>query len=707
VHAHRYLLGCLLAFAGIARGAISNLTDVVELDVGGRHACVVTAAGGAKCWGDNTNGILGDGTSTGRAWASDVTGLASGVATVAVSKAWDGLDPGVAHSCALMTSGAVHCWGDNSLGQLGIGTATGFSTTPAAPVLLGGTAIAISAGWAHTCALMSDGGVRCWGANARGQLGDGTTADRSTPVAVAGLTGMVQVAAGPSHTCSMAPAGTVKCWGANGNGALGNGTTNSSSVPVGVAGLAGAASAITAGGTFEYICTQISFAVTCSRTATGNIWEGGHSCALLAAGGVQCWGDDYVGQLGDGEWDNLKTSPVYVSGLTSGAIDISAGGLSSLASVTRALRPDAPSINGIRAGHTCAVTAQGTVKCWGLNYCGILGDGNVYCDPHTFHLAMVPVDVVGVSGATRVAAGGEFACALSGGRVNCWGLGYGHTSLPVMAGTPPQPVPLSDPAPRLANISTRAPVSTGDAVTIAGFIIGGTGGSKTIAISVTGTALLRNGITNVMANPQVTVHRASDQSVVAADDNWITAAGASAVQESGFAPLMAADSAVLATLAPGAYTAVVSGVNQSSGTALVAVYEVDHPEMPLINISTRGLVQSGNDVVIGGFIIQGDSPKTVVVRARGPSLTSQGVPQAMQNPVVQLVRSSDHATLATNDDWQSASNADAIAASVFAPDDPRESAIMMTLPPGAYTAIMTAASGSAGGIGIVEVFAVD
>ena len=161
---------------------------------------------------------------------------------------------------------------------------------------------------------------------------------------------------------------------------------------------------------------------------------------------------------------------------------------------------------------------------------------------------------------------------------------------------------------------------------------------------------------------------------------------------------------MLVNLPPGAYTAIVSGVGGGTGVGIVEVFEVDTPEIPLANISTRGQVLTGNDVMIGGFVIQGSAPQTVVIRARGPSLVPFGITNALADPQIQLVRSSDQATIATNDDWGSAPNASAIAASGFAPSDPREAAILITLPPGAYTAIVRGVGGGTG-VGIVEVFA--
>jgi hypothetical protein len=156
------------------------------------------------------------------------------------------------------------------------------------------------------------------------------------------------------------------------------------------------------------------------------------------------------------------------------------------------------------------------------------------------------------------------------------------------------------------------------------------------------------------------------------------------------------------TLNPGAYTAIVTGANLGTGVAIIEVFEVDRPEVPLLNIATRGKVLTGGDVMIGGFIIQGDAPQTVVVRARGPSLTAAGVPGALQDTVLQLFSGPN--VIAANDDWQASPDAVTIQTAGFAPSDTRESVIRITLNPGAYTAIVTGAGGTTG-VGIIEVFA--
>jgi hypothetical protein len=265
---------------------------------------------------------------------------------------------------------------------------------------------------------------------------------------------------------------------------------------------------------------------------------------------------------------------------------------------------------------------------------------------------------------------------------------------------------------RLTNISTRAQVLTGNDVMIAGFIIGGST-AKTVVVSVAGPSLSNFGITNPLANPTLTLVRSSDQSVLGTNDNWQAQgkpADAAAIQASGFQPSNALEPAIIATLDPGAYTAIVQGVSGGTGVGLVGVFEVDHPETPLINISTRAKVLTGNDVMIAGFIVQGVGTQRVVINVAGPSLNAFGL-NGLQNPTLTLVRSSDNAVLATNDNWQLQTNFSdftAIKATGFQPNNDLEPAIIVTLPAGAYTAIVSGVatfSSSVVGAGLVGVFA--
>ena len=255
----------------------------------------------------------------------------------------------------------------------------------------------------------------------------------------------------------------------------------------------------------------------------------------------------------------------------------------------------------------------------------------------------------------------------------------------------------------LANISTRGYVGSGNNVLIGGFVIGGTT-SKTVVVTGVGPSLVAAGIPTALANPALSLVRSSDGSTLATNDDWGTAPNAAQIQAAGFAPGNPREPAIMMTLPPGAYTTVLSGVGGGVGTGIIAVYEVDHPEVPLMNISTRGLVQTGSDVMIGGFVLGGTSPQTVIVQGIGPSLAGAGIANYLANPTLTLVRSSDGATVASNDDWGAAANAAQIQAAGLAPANAREPAIMVTLPPGAYTAILSGVGGGTG-VGMVAVYA--
>lgn len=322
---------------------------------GGSHTCAVTEAGGVKCWGYNDRGQLGDGTNVTRLLPTNVHGLGSGVSSVAT---------GSSHSCAVLTSSAVMCWGYNFSGQLGNGGTSNLNT-PSKVVSLVGVA-SLTAGSSHTCALTTLGAVKCWGYNGYGRLGNNSLTDSPTPVNVSGLaSGVSSIASGYSHTCAVLTTGQVKCWGHNLYGQLGDGTTTNSRVPISTAGIANA------------------------KTLAGGFK---HTCAATTAGGVKCWGGNDDGQLGDGS--NLDTLvPVDVPSLSSGVTSIAIGNY-----------------------HTCVSTVDGAAKCWGRNLLGQLGVGNTTNSP-------APVEVVGLTGGVEyVITGASHGCAvMDNGSAKCWG----------------------------------------------------------------------------------------------------------------------------------------------------------------------------------------------------------------------------------------------------------------------------------------------
>jgi hypothetical protein len=268
--------------------------------------------------------------------------------------------------------------------------------------------------------------------------------------------------------------------------------------------------------------------------------------------------------------------------------------------------------------------------------------------------------------------------------------------------TPPPAPPPSSALAHLSNISTRGQVGTGGNVLIGGFVIGGST-SKTVVITGTGPSLVQYGIANALPDPSIQLVRSSDQVVLATNDNWASAPNAGQIQAAGFAPASPQESAIMVTLPPGAYTAVMSGAGGTTGVGAIAVFEFDFPAVALAKLSTRGQVLTGIDVMIGGFVVTGSGSQNVVIVATGPSLTQYGIANALANPTLTIVRASDQAVVATNDDWQSAANAATIQALGFAPTNPLESAVYLSLPPGAYTAVVSGAGGGTG-VGIVAVY---
>lgn len=311
--------------------AVSGLASgVASVVAGGGHACAVTSAGALLCWGWNIEGELGDGTTTTRLVPTPVVGLSSNV--VAVSG-------GLYHSCAATRSGAAFCWGTNGFGQLGDGTTTPRLTRARVAGLADVKALAV--GLIHSCALTGAGAVKCWGANAFYELGDGTGTGRPTPVGVVGLSsGVVAISTSGHTTCAITSAGGLRCWGRNWYGGLGDGTTFNRNAPVGVLGLSGPVisvavaldhtCAVTVAGAVQcwgrnnlgqlgdYTTTDRHKAVTVAGLSSGAVAVAVgeyHSCALLRTGGVRCWGYNAAGQLGDGTTTSRRT-PVVTRAIT-------------------------------------------------------------------------------------------------------------------------------------------------------------------------------------------------------------------------------------------------------------------------------------------------------------------------------------------------------------------------------------------------------
>ncbi len=341
------------------QGGTCDHYTAIALASGSGFACVILADHTVACWGENGSGQLGNGLSTDSSVLVPVLNLTGPVAAVVCS------DGGPLSACALLSDGTVECWGDNSQGELGNGTTSSASGAVAVSGLTGATAISVGQGSA--CAL-SGGRVECWGQGGGGLLGNGMTTNSSTPVQVQGLTGVVAIGVGATHACALLSGGTVECWGYNSVGQLGNGGTTYSTVPVSVSGLSGVTAiavgywhtcAMLTGGTVEcwgsnaggtlgnsqlgtgptggpqpYSSTPVTVSGLTGATA---ISADNQTCALMPGGTVECWG---YGPLGNGTGDTASYAVNPVSGLTS-AVAVSAG---------------SPS---------CALLSGGTVECWG------------------------------------------------------------------------------------------------------------------------------------------------------------------------------------------------------------------------------------------------------------------------------------------------------------------------------------------------------
>ena len=258
---------------------------------------------------------------------------------------------------------------------------------------------------------------------------------------------------------------------------------------------------------------------------------------------------------------------------------------------------------------------------------------------------------------------------------------------------------------RLANISTRLNVGVDDDVLICGFIVGGPEPKRMILRAI-GPSLIAAGVIGAMANPTLELHD-STGATIASNDDWQSGAQAAEITASGLAPQNPLESAIIAIFEPGNYTAIVRGVNNTTGIALVEAYELDSTATRLMNISTRGKVGIGNEVLIGGFIVAGSDSKPVIVRALGPSLAAGVHPLAgtLANPLLELHDRSGN-LISSNDDWVNSPQHSAIDASGLAPSNSLEPAILSTLVPGNYTAIVHGVNNLTG-IGLVEVYDLD
>jgi alpha-tubulin suppressor-like RCC1 family protein len=338
---------------------------------------MITSSNTLVCWGSNSFGQAGVATGTNSQMSAPLFVSTPTVVSQFVSGTLLSVAAGDLHTCVVI-SGVVYCVGDNQSGQLG----TSPATTPYSlnPIQVPGISnvVSVAVGTQFSCALLSSGNVQCWGTNSSGQLGNKTFTSSSIPVSVltapnSPLTGVTQISAKGSQVCglvSQSSGNQIYCWGYNYYGQLGNNSTANSNLAVLVSGL----------GTAQVSPSAVSVGTD-------------HACALLNNGQVQCWGYNFFGQLGNGQFGLEANSlvPVYVNNLNS-ATAVVAGG-----------------------DHTCAIENGGQVVCWGENNAGQLGLGSVQDNSEPQE------PVANVSGVVSLSAGGAYTCAMSSSQLWCWG----------------------------------------------------------------------------------------------------------------------------------------------------------------------------------------------------------------------------------------------------------------------------------------------
>jgi alpha-tubulin suppressor-like RCC1 family protein len=338
---------------------------VSSLAAGGDHACALLSDGRVKCWGRNDHGQLGDGTKVDSMSPVVVAGLSGPAKSLFL---------GGVHSCAILESGKLACWGSNEGGVMGNG-----SSDETQAVLISGLSSSVVMGAAQgeqTCALLDTGAVQCWGSNSHGQLGDGTTISSSAPVTVKGLSNAKSISLGGGRACATLASGSVQCWGLNDAGQVGDDTKIDRTTPVEVFSSA-QAKAVSVG--WLHTCVLLGDVVQCrgyngwgelgdgtfddkwSWSAASSVSSLGadaramyaslyHSCAIRASsGGAVCWGGNNWGQVGDGTQENRSVARAVI-GLASGVVSLAVG-----------------------VSSNCALMTGGVVQCWGANHHGQLG----------------------------------------------------------------------------------------------------------------------------------------------------------------------------------------------------------------------------------------------------------------------------------------------------------------------------------------------
>jgi alpha-tubulin suppressor-like RCC1 family protein len=391
-----------------------NVNVATTISSGGRTNCAIRGNGVAYCWGDNSSGQVGDGSTAPRAQPSMVIG---GYTWASISTGYNPTT-GDATTCGVTTSGAGYCWGSNKAGQVGDGT----TNLRSAPTLVSGsyTWKSISVGWSDVCGVTTTNVGYCWGANLHGEVGNGTTSQATTPALVSGSYNWSSITTGYYNTCGVTTTNVGYCWGYNAHHQLGNGTTNDSTLPTAISGsynwssistgIWDACGVTTSGSgycwgynnngevgdgstTERNVPTSISGSYTWNQIAVGF----DSTCGVIASGAGYCWGANAVGQIGDGTTTN-RTSPTQVSGSAA------------FTSMTAGADPTNDT--------NCGLTTGGTEFCWGYNNKYQVGD-------QTTTNRNTPTAIVWptASFTTNIATGGLTNCAIrTGGAAYCWGI---------------------------------------------------------------------------------------------------------------------------------------------------------------------------------------------------------------------------------------------------------------------------------------------
>jgi alpha-tubulin suppressor-like RCC1 family protein len=398
-------------------------TGVRQVDGGHFHTCALLSDGRVKCWGANYSGQLGLGNTEWRGDGPGEMGDTLPAVDLGTGKTAVQISAGYSHTCALLNDGKVKCWGANAFGQLGLGNYEYRGDgpdemgddLPAVDLGTGKTALQISAGLLHTCALLNDHKVKCWGPGAFGELGlgdsewhgnePGDMGDNLPAVDLGTGKTAVQISTSRRHTCAILNDGKVKCWGDNGYGQLGLG--NQETYGNGPGQMGDNLPAVDLG--TGKIALQISAGYS-------------HTCALLNDDSIKCWGSNGNGELGLDDTEGVGDGPDEMGGILP-AVDLGTGKTAVQISAGE--------------GHTCAVLNDGSVKCWGHNGHGESGLGNqeTYGDEPSEMGDNLPTVTLGTDmTAVQISAGAHHVCAgLNDGKVKCWGynsygqLGLGNT----------------------------------------------------------------------------------------------------------------------------------------------------------------------------------------------------------------------------------------------------------------------------------------